>query len=258
MSLLKVTIVQHNCIWQDIQANLNHIDSLLQHIPQTDLIVLPEMFTTGFTMDSSDYCTEMDGIAPQWMLAKAKQLHAAVCGSLIVKEGDAYKNRFLFCEPNGTMHHYDKKHLFRMANEHEHYSAGNERIVINYKDWRIAPFICYDLRFPIWLHRTAEFDYDLLLFVANWPDKRGEHWKLLLNARAVENQSYVVGVNRVGVDDLGTSYAGDSKAILPWGEDLCILHGSEQVHTLTLFKDAVESYREQFPVHLDDDPFQIV
>lgn len=257
MTSLKITLIQQNIIWHDRQANLHHLGNLLNHSPVSDIYVLPEMFTSGFSMSVNEQSDTMDGESILWMKRNSNLLNAAICGSIMIKESDNFYNRFIFCLPDGTIYHYDKKHLFRMATENEVYTSGKNRLVIDYKGWKIAPIICYDLRFPVFIRRTPQFDYDLLIAVANWPDKRSEHWKALLTARAIENQAYVVGVNRVGVDDLGITYAGDSKVILPWGEDLCVLHGSEQVHQIILHQEAVNNYREQFPVHLDNDLFQL-
>ncbi|MFY8022384.1 MAG: amidohydrolase [Bacteroidia bacterium] len=226
MADLKVCLLQQDLIWEDISANTFLFDQLIQSISShPDIIILPEMFSTGFSMNPEKLALGMDQVLIGKMKEWAANKNAAVCGSMMIKENDLFFNRFIWVEPNGKCIYYDKKHLFRMGEENQHYTPGSERIIIHFRDWKIAPFICYDLRFPVWIRRTEAFNYDCLIFVANWPSRRTEHWKLLARARAVENQSYLVAVNRVGIDAYQVPYSGDSQVVSPLGEIL--FHQSE-------------------------------
>ena len=253
---LTITLVQSTLHWESIDANLRMFDEKLANIKNTDVIILPEMFTTGFSMQVVGLAETMENSkAIAWMREKAKTLKAVLTGSLIIKEGNQYYNRLLWVEPNGRQFHYDKKHLFTMAKEDLHFSAGTEKVIIDYKGWKIAPFICYDLRFPIW-SRNLE-DYDLAFYVANWPAKRSFHWRSLLTARAIENQAYVVGVNRVGVDGKGFSYSGDSSVLSPIGELLYHQAEEEAVFTTTLTKEHLHAMRQQYPFLRDRDVYSM-
>lgn len=259
MSDLKVCLLQQNLVWENISANLLFFDDLIRSIDTCpDIIVLPEMFTTGFSMNPETFALGMEQEAilkmKEWALLKS----AAVCGSMMLKENTKFYNRFIWVEPNGNTLFYDKKHLFRMGEENKHYSPGSNHLLIDFRNWKIAPFICYDLRFPVWIRRTPDFNYDCLLFVANWPTKRTTHWKLLSQARAIENQSYLVAVNRVGTDGYGVTYAGDSQVISPLGEVLFHLENESCVKTLELKKDILEQYRNDFPAFDDADNFQLL
>jgi len=196
--MISVSIIQSDIIWEDRLSNLENYQNKINQIESTDLIVLPEMFTTGFSMNPKDISETMSGETIQWMKANASKMNSAICGSIIIEEDDKYFNRFIWVNPDGSIHHYDKKHLFSFAGEDKNYTSGNNKLIIEYKGWKICPLICYDLRFPVW-SRNSE-GYDLLIYVANWPDKRKLAWKTLLTARAIENQCYVIGVNRVGKD----------------------------------------------------------
>ncbi len=199
---MKVTIIQTHLAWEDKTANLEHFSAHLSALAEaTDLIVLPEMFSTGFSMQPERLAEPMDGPTVQWMRAKAADTNAAMVGSLMVREGDCYYNRLVWMFPDGTLQHYDKRHLFSYGTENEHYTAGTNQLLVNWKGWKICPLICYDLRFPVWSRNTM--GYDLLLYVANWPERRSLAWNALLAARAIENQSYTVGVNRIGADGNG-------------------------------------------------------
>ena len=197
--MINVTLIQSDIIWEDKVSNLKNYQNKISQIESTDLIVLPEMFTTGFSMNPKDISETMSGETIQWMKSNASKMNSAICGSIIIEEDDKYFNRFIWVNPDGSICQYDKKHLFSFAGEDKNYTAGNEKIIIEYKGWKICPLVCYDLRFPVW-SRNSE-DYDLLIYVANWPTKRKLAWKSLLVARAIENQCYVIGVNRVGKDE---------------------------------------------------------
>src|SRR5690606_24430266 len=200
MQDLRITIIQTSLHWQDASANRTMFsEKLAAAAPATDLIVLPEMFTTGSSMDAAGLAEDAEGPTLQWMKEEAVRYSAVLTGSVMVKEGDNYYNRLYWVRPDGTYEHYDKRHLFRMAKEHHSYTPGKEKLLVELKGWNICPLVCYDLRFPVWSRNTGS-QYDLLLYVANWPKPRANAWSTLLQARAIENLSYVVGVNRVGTD----------------------------------------------------------
>lgn len=215
MSGLKITLLQQPLVWMDGPANLRHFDRQLELVSGRDVIVLPEMFTTGFAMEAANNSLSQDSVIT-WMQAKARQTDALIAGSAALQTERGAVNRFLLVEPEGKVHLYDKRHLFRMADEHQHYAAGDKRIIVQWRGWRILPLIRYDLRFPIWSRNRN--DYDLALYVANWPAPRSLHWQTLLTARAIENQAYVAGCNRVGTDGNGLHYRGDSRIINPQGD----------------------------------------
>jgi len=252
---LKVTLLQQPLVWMDGPANLRHFDRQLEQIHGRDVIVLPEMFTTGFAMEAAvQSLPEEDVIA--WMHEKAQQTNALVAGSAALQTERGPVNRFLLVEPEGSVHRYDKRHLFRMADEHHHYEAGNERVVFEWRGWRILPLVCYDLRFPVWSRNRN--DYDLVLYVANWPAPRSLHWQALLTARAIENQAYVLGCNRVGTDGNGHHYRGDSRVIDPQGEIIATAepHQATLIHA-ELSLTALTDYREKFPAWQDADAFTL-
>lgn len=257
-NVLKVFLVQADVKWQDVEGNLKMFDAIIdEQAGNTDLIVLPEMFTTGFSMEPERLAEKMDGLAVTWIKQKAIACNAAIIGSVIIEENGGYYNRLLFAHPTGELETYDKRHLFRMANEHEHYNAGVNRLIVNYKGWKICPLICYDLRFPVWSRNVN--DYDLLIYIASWPAARSFPWRSLLVARAIENQCFVVGVNRAGVDGTGLKYTGDSAAINARGEYLTgLVPGEIGAVSATLSLDDLNRFREKFPVMLDGDRFQIV
>jgi omega-amidase len=254
---LRVTIIQTALHWQNATANRQMFsEKLAATKPATDLIVLPEMFTTGFSMNAQDLAEEADGQTLQWMQEEAARYSAVLTGSVIVKQGESYFNRLYWVRPDGTHEHYNKRHLFRMAKEHHTYTAGAEKLLVELKGWNICPLVCYDLRFPVW-SRNTQSQYDLLLYVANWPKPRANAWSTLLQARAIENLSYVVGVNRVGTDGNGHPYSGDSAIIHPKGYHLMETHEVEGVHTIILSKQELTDFREAFPAHLDADDFTL-
>lgn len=255
MENLKVTLVQQVVMPNDPQSNLDHYAGLLDQIPDTDLIVLPEVFTTGFCASARNYAETVGGRAYQWMQQQASTHQAVVTGSLVVQVGDTYFNRLVWMRPDGSYVEYDKRHLFRMAGEHTRYAMGNERILVELNGWRILPLICYDLRFPVWSRNRN--DYDMAIYVANWPSARALHWNRLLQARAIENLSYVVGVNRVGMDEAGQHYAGDSSIYGPAGELIITSQEPELIFT-ELYAERLQEYREKFPANLDMDKFELL
>lgn len=252
MDNLIVTLVQQVIVPNDPQQNLAAFEQSMSAIAKTDLIILPEVFTTGFCANARNYAETVDGRAYQWMALQAAKHNAVVTGSLVVKLGDKYFNRLVWMRPDGSCIEYDKRHLFRMAGEHTRYAMGNTRVLVELKGWRILPQICYDLRFPVWSRNRN--DYDLAFYVANWPSARSLHWNRLLQARAIENLSYVLGVNRVGMDEAGQHYAGDSSAYGPAGELIATSQESESI-TVELYAEKLTAYRTRFPAHLDADEF---
>jgi predicted amidohydrolase len=250
---LIVTLIQSDLAWENIGANLALFDAKIDAArPGADLIILPEMFTTGFSMNAAALAEPMKGQAVTWLRAKAKQRKACIMGSLMIRERRRCYNRLVWAWPDGRMTLYDKKHLFAFAGEDKVYTAGRSRITLQIKGWRIRPFICYDLRFPIWT-RNLNLEYDLAIFVANWPASRSAHWQTLLKARAIENQAYVIGVNRVGKDGRALDHDGHSALIAPTGEVLFEQKNKEIVHTVTLARGPLDDYRQRFPVWRDGD-----
>lgn len=261
---LRVTLVQADTAWHDPVANRARIaDSLRADAAATDLIVLPETFTTGFSNDAVASAEGMDGESVAWMRALARERDAAITGSVQIREGGAVFNRLVFATPDGALQHYDKRHLFRMAREQEWYAAGCDRIIVAYRGWRICPLVCYDLRFPVFCRNRAdaarggELEYDLMLFVANWPAPRHEAWRTLLRARAMENLCYVVGVNRAGKDGNGHPYLGGSIATDPLGGTVVECDAAPQVARAVLSMDTLREHRRRFPAHRDADQFTI-
>jgi omega-amidase len=253
MQDLKVTLIQTELFWEDIPANLAMFDKKIDGISEkTDVIILPEMFTTGFTMNVEKAVETMTGSAVSWLVAKARQKQAHILGSIIVEENKKYFNRLVWAKPDGKIMTYDKKHLFRMAGEHKVYSPGNNHLTVEVKGWKLRTFICYDLRFPVWCRNIAN-QYDAAIYIANWPAKRAHHWKLLLPARAVENQCYVIGVNRVGKDGKGHAYSGDSCIIDPLGNIVFQKADTPCIHTAALSYEKVKEFRDTFAAWQDAD-----
>ncbi len=263
MQPLMVTLVQGATRWHDAAANRQYYGHLVQQAPDSDLFVLPETFLSGFSNDTASAAEGMDGQGVAWMLALAVDVGAVICGSLAIREEGVVYNRLIWAKPDGSFLQYDKRHLFRMAGEHTRYGSGNQRLIVEWKGWRILPQVCYDLRFPVWLRnrRLASagggMDYDLAIFVANWPAPRRQPWRTLLRARAIENLSYVVGVNRVGVDGNDLPYAGDSAVLDPVGEALIECGAQQQVVTVALDSAPLLAHRERFPAWMDADEFSL-
>jgi len=258
---LTVTLIQQPLAWLDAKANRQHFADLIAPlVGHTNLIILPEMFNTGFSMDPVPVAELITGETLQWLTEQSAKSGAAITGSFTVQEGDKYYNRMVFMKPDGQYHCYDKRHLFRMGNEHHHYQGGSERLIVDYLGWRICPMVCYDLRFPVWSrngYNDTQNDYDLLIFVANWPEPRRQHWLSLLRARAIENLSYVAGVNRLGTDGNGLEYSGDSMLFDAWGDEIINTGSEADSFTQTLDYQALRKYRKQFPAHLDADTFNL-
>ena len=257
---LTVTLVQTATHWHDAAANRALFTERLAALAPTDLVVLPEMFSTGFTMASAEQAETMDGPTVAWMRAQAAQLDAAVCGSVVIEEGGRCFNRFLAALPDGELAHYDKRHLFRMADEHAHYAPGEARVVFTFRGWRICPQVCYDLRFPAFARNRlddAEAGYDLLLYVANWPARRAAQWRALLAARAIENQAFVAGVNVIGEDGAGVTYRGDSGLWSFSGEAEAELGDRDGDARIALSRSALDDWRAAFPAWKDADAFTL-
>lgn len=253
---LNIAIIQSDIIWENIDENLIMFSEKIEKINNADIIVLPEMFNTGFSMNSKLLAESTNSKSVNWLKEIAKNKNSVIVASLIIKEKDNYYNRLFWIEPNGTYKYYNKRHLFRMANEHNYYTHGTDELIINYKGWRIKPLICYDLRFPVWSRNKN--NYDLLIYVANWPERRAEPWKILLKARAIENQAYVVGVNRVGTDGNGVVFSGDSAAIDPYGKIISNINPHEdKFEIIKINLSELNNFREKFPVNLDADSYKI-
>jgi predicted amidohydrolase len=265
---MKVSLIQCDLVWENVSANLRHIEQLIAaQILNHDLIVLPEMFSTGFTMNPEQMAEEQGGSAFRWMQQMASKYSCVVCGSVSVKDNASFYNRLYWVNADGTWKHYDKRHLFRMAKEDAHYQMGTAKIFPKHKEFTICPLVCYDLRFPVWSRNTftknastigGTWAYDLLIYVANWPEVRNYPWKQLAIARAIENQCYVLAVNRVGTDGNGFKHSGDSMIIGPKGEILAsIAPHHEGVLHFELDAQALSLFRAQFPVGLDADEFML-
>ena len=256
MENLRVSLVQSDLVWEDPAANCAQLEEKLDGLSgQTDVIVLPEMFATGFSMTESG--AEIGrGPVLQWMQLQANRLGALVVGSLKVKHGTSFYNRLYAVEPSGSYTAYDKRHLFRMGGEHEFYQAGDQQVIVSYKGWKLALFICYDLRFPVW-SRNVEMAYDAAIYVANWPAPRANAWRTLLQARAIENLCYVIGVNRVGTDANNLAYVGDSLLVDFKGGLQLDLAGDDQILTSELSAADLADFRTKFPAHLDADSFSL-
>lgn len=271
MEDLRITIIQANLHWENKAKNLEMFSQKIDAVTEsTDIIVLPEMFTTGFSMKPQEFAEPVTGSTVQWLMDQAKKKNCVVTGSFICEENGKYFNRLVWASPNGSCTTYDKRHLFRMANEDERYTAGNKKIVVDLKGWKICPLVCYDLRFPVWSRNTrantslsadkeqVDYEYDVLIYVANWPEVRSYPWKTLLLARAIENQCYVVGLNRVGDDGNMIYHSGDSAVVNAKGAVISKTQPhDESVETIVLNYEELASFRKAFPAMLDADSFQI-
>ena len=261
---LRVSLVQGDTVWHDPAANRAMYGEMMAPLRgQTDLIVLPETFTSGFSNEAIDRAEGMDGPTVAWIVEQAATLGAVVTGSVQIRDSDGVYNRLLWATPDGDLKCYDKRHLFRMAKEHERYAAGRDRLTVTLKGWRVCPLVCYDLRFPVFIRNRFDleaadrFDYDLLVFVANWPSARAYAWSTLLRARAIENLCYVAAVNRVGVDGNQVSYSGASVALDELGTPIIECGSQAQVATVTFSAAALAAHRARFPAQLDADRFEI-
>ncbi len=254
---LKLAFLQTEIIWEDIDANLQALSKKLDGIADNvDAVILPELFTTGFTMRSRELAESMDGKSISWMQTASKKLGCVVAGSLIIQDQGTYLNRFIWMEPGGMFATYDKRHLFSIGGEDEHYTPGQSNSTIEINSFRVRPLVCYDLRFPVWSRNAGT--YDLLLYVANWPAVRRDVWISLLKARAIENQSFVIGVNRVGRDGMGIDYSGDSLAYNAKGQVIASLPlGEEATQVVRLSLKELTDFRHKFPVWKDADNFEI-
>ncbi|MBS1616023.1 MAG: amidohydrolase [Bacteroidetes bacterium] len=255
---LLLTIIQPDIVWENKAANLSHYDSLISGIEgPKEIVILPEMFSTGFSMSPEALAEPMNGDTLSWMQETSKKFRIILCGSLIIAEKGCYYNRFLWVQPDGNTYFYDKRHLFAYSGEDKQYSQGQRKLIVQVKGWRICPIVCYDLRFPVWARNVPGSEYDLLLCVANWPERRRLAWKTLLQARAIENQAYCIGVNRVGMDGKDIAYSGDSSVFGPLGELLWQKVGQEIVHTISLNKASLQEARNNYPFLRDADPFTL-
>ncbi|MCY7410465.1 MAG: amidohydrolase [Chitinophagales bacterium] len=274
---LRITLIQTSLHWENREANLEMMDEKISSFQNpTDLILLPEMFTTGFSMQPEKFAEAMDGVAMRWMRENAQKKNAVICGSMMMRApsplkregGEAYFNRLIWMKPDGTFEQYDKRHLFGLGEENLHYTKGEKKILPEVKGWKILPLVCYDLRFPVWSRNTPSnsalkkggepaLSYDVLIYIANWPEKRIAAWKTLLEARAIENQAYVIGVNCVGHDGNEMHHPGASSVIDPKGEILWRESDIECIHHVTLSYHHLNHIRESFPFLKDADEFEI-
>jgi len=261
MSSLSISTIQANLTWENKAANLEMFVEKIAAIEEpTELVILPEMFSTGFSMNPAVLAEPMNGDTVEWMKETAIQNKIILTGSLIIEEEGKYYNRLIWMLPNGQFASYDKRHLFAFAGEDKYYATGNKRLIASVKGWRINLQVCYDLRFPVWARQQQNEDkpeYDILIYVANWPERRSHAWKTLLCARAIENQCYAIGVNRVGDDGNGIYHSGNTMIIDPLGEVLYHLKDEEDVFTISLEKEHLQQSREKFPFWKDGDEFKI-
>ncbi|MGO3183992.1 MAG: amidohydrolase [Aequorivita sp.] len=253
---LKITIIQSELHWENTEANRKMFSEKIQDIEEkTDLIILPEMFSTGFSMNPEKLAEQNDGKTLQWMISEAKKHNSAITGSVIISEDNHFYNRLFFVFPDGSYDKYDKKHTFTLSKENENYNAGTERLLVDYKGWKICPLICYDLRFPVWARNTE--DYDVLIYVANWPKVRTVAWDTLLPARAIENMTYCIGVNRIGFDGNEHEYVGHSAVYDVLGKQISNSTLNEFTETVVLEKKHIETNRRHFQFLNDRDSFTL-
>ena len=264
--MLTITTIQTNLHWEKKEANLRMLEDKLRNLEQpTEIVLLPEMFSTGFSMRPAEFAENMEGETVNWMKEMSAKHRIVLGGSIIIKEDEKFYNRFIWMLPNGQVGTYDKRHRFAFAGEDEFYTAGNKRTIAQIKGWKINLQICYDLRFPVWARQQLKQneagknvpEYDVLIYVANWPERRSHAWKTMLCARAIENQCYVIGVNRVGKDGNDIYHSGNSMIIDPLGEVLYHMADEEDVFTISLLKEHLESVRSKFPFWKDGDHFNI-
>lgn len=264
MNPLSISLIQTDLHWEQKARNLELFDQLFTQVPEhSQVIVLPEMFSTGFSMEPQKLAETMEGTTLQWMKSRSASLRKIITGSLIIEEGGHYYNRLIWMLPNGQCYHYDKKHLFGFAGEDAAYTAGQKRVIVQVNGWKINLQVCYDLRFPVWARQTpqaegADPSYDILLYVANWPERRIEAWDTLLRARAIENQCFVIGVNRIGNDGNEIYHNGSSALIDPWGKTIWNSRDKEEIFTYTLSPEELEAPRERLPFLRDGDSFVLI
>ena len=263
MQDLKISLIQSNLVWENTNENLKNFDVKLSPLKNnTDLIVLPEMFNTGFSMNPKKCAESINGQTMQWLKAKAKELNASIIGSILIGNNNNYYNRLIVMYADGIFEQYDKRHLFRLSEEHNLYTKGKKKIIADIKGWKICPLICYDLRFPVWSKNTYNekngYEYDCLIYIANWPHSRNFAWNSLLKARAIENQAYVIGVNRIGADGNSTPHSGCSMVIDYKGNPTFEFpENKEFVETISISKNNLRDFRNQFTIGLDWDNFEI-
>ncbi len=262
MKDLTISLIQANLHWEEVDANLAMFEEMIWTVNQTDIIILPEMFTTGFSTNAQKLAEPIGGKTFKWMKQLANQRDVAITGSYMIKEKQKYYNRLFFVYPNGSVVHYDKKHLFGLAAEQATYTSGKERLILEFRGWKIHPLICYDLRFPLWArsqHKMEDiYEYDLLLYVANWPDTRIDAWDALLKSRAIENMAYCAGVNRVGLDASSKNYNGHSAIYSFNGEEQAFAKEEEKILTTILSAKNLTTYRKKFPFQKDADHFKFI
>jgi omega-amidase len=255
---LYITLIQPDIVWEDKAANLDQYGKMIAGVSgEKHIVALPEMFSTGFSMAPERLAEKMDGTSVKWMADMAVKHRCILTGSIIIEEGGKYYNRMLWVQPDGRIGTYDKRHLFAYADEEKHYTRGERRLITSVNGWRINLLVCYDLRFPVW-SRNQEDEYDVLLYVANWPEPRSVAWRTLLQARAIENQSYVIGVNRVGKDGSGMNYLGESSVFGPLGEQIWQKTNESIAHTVTLEKETIRHVRKKLPFLNDADKFMLL
>lgn len=255
---LRLTLLQSDLAWQDAERNRVLLEQQLDGLAaSTDLVILPEMFTSAFALGSGAIAETPDGPTLAWMREQARRLDAALTGSIAVMDDGKRYNRLYFVTPDGRVLYYDKRHLFRMLGEHERYAAGRDKLLLTWRGWRILPLVCYDLRFPVWCRSTPQAAWDLMIVVANWPAPRAQHWRTLLQARAIENLGYVAGVNRVGRDGNGLDYAGYSAVVDAQGQELLQAGSTEGVFHCDITRSALEDWRKRFPAFMDADSFTL-
>ncbi len=258
MQKLRLALVQPDLAWQDAKANRQLLQSAIEPLRlRCDLVILPEMFTSAFAVGSGAIAELHPGPTLAWMQEMAHRLDAAITGSVAVTVNNQRYNRLYFVKPDGSSQLYDKRHLFRMLDEHKRYGAGTDKLLVEWRGWRILPLVCYDLRFPVWSRYTAAEPYDLLLYVANWPAARHQHWRTLLQARAIENLAYVAGVNRIGRDGNNLDYNGHSAVVTPLGEELLQAGTISGVHQCSIDMESLQNWRQQFPAWMDADSFEL-
>jgi len=257
MESITISLVQSDLAWENPGLNLKKFENVIRTLKdKTDLVLLPEMFSTGFSMNPQKLAETMEGETVQWIKRVSLENNVAIGGSVIIKENEKCFNRFIFAESQGNINYYDKRHLFRMAGEHERFALGNERTIVEYKGFSFLLQVCYDLRFPVWMRNRS--DYDGILLVANWPGARSDAWKKLIFARAIENQCYVAAVNRVGIDGRGNDHSGDSMIIDFKGNAMAVAtKNNEEIISVTLSKNELNDFKAKFPAWMDADDYKV-